>query len=558
MLRVMIAAALVVLGVTSARADADPKLQTLIEGRNQQLSADSQRLKELDALDREQSSLNRQLDGVSDAEIEASGKLDDAIADFQAEANEVAVLIDIAASDPDNSTNVDQVTRRVQDLVEKGALLGQTARDASAGGAQPDFGAVAVFFSSQVLTIRSNAVVRIGNVSALVLGNDKANLKDLAEAVRGQAADAGKINEGSPTAADARRRELAAQADARKGERQQIEDRAEQQGSGADVIAALSERLGSDAGETGDLAGDAAAGERVQELAEGLAGAGQRIAELDQAEQKLQDEQDAIAARLEVVRDQLSAFRILEDGKEGLEKFNARSDEILKQSRDFLADEARSLGNPELIEEAEQNLVDIQAFRNLLEDFRNDVENSDGEIDPEFEVLALEAEVQELVDDIRDLSKKIDDIRKERDAIVALQGELAGLIRDGAPLGDEPTAETVAAGSSSDEDDDDDGTAPKTGRNLNLDRFLQDGTATGFDDDGADAAGEDGAQRILEDAAGNDPLSLDQFGFDADQGATEDITGFNATGAGGGLVCPANSTAFPPGTPISDLASCFF
>lgn len=351
--------------------------------------------------------------------------------------------------------------------------------------------------------------------------------------------------------------ELEAGSDQRDAEQVAIEARRASAGAGGNVIEALVDRLTSDAdeGAEGRFAGDEAAGERVQELAEGLAGAGQRLSEIDQEIAALNDRfdqnrQDAAANEAEI-----SEIEANSRSQEDLERLIDDVNKSTEFARQVLDDPAlASVADDEIgfveqqVKDGEERLVELE--RQLENARERGAPADDGGLADFFR------------DERESLDRKADRLREEReallaerDAIIGLQGELADLIGNGAPLGDPGQAEAGVGDGKSNKDDD--GPDRKAAANVNLDRFLGGGN-DGITPNGDDAALNGALPDAVQDVAGNDPLALDQFGFDADQGATEDITGFNAAGGNNGLFpCPPGSTAFPPGFLISNIASCF-
>lgn len=546
------AAALALSGLfTLAQADADPKLQALIDQRAGQESADSQRLTALVATGEERQALEKSLGGASQQAIDATREFKERQTELQQSAQQVEKLIRNLLANPDQAS-ADQV-KAVDDASEQfrkvaDAVLQSASKVGDVGGADEFkvtlnsttfIGDVLVLIGVETkVAFAASELERNGDLdqsSIVINGTLAQRLLDVSESIN-NVLDETKAFDDLVLDLDqaGRLEELRASEDQRNREIQEIKQRQDFDAQGGDVLNAFGERLNGSAG-TSDLRGDSQAGDRVRELAEGLAGAGQRLAEIDQRQNELDQIEKDLDQQIREIDERRDEIDFLlgdqarqEQHRDALENLVGEIDAAIELNIEQGADDALAeleavrdqvqgrldsiddfLANAEpLSDEQRRQLLNEQ---NRLFERRNEASGKSGNAFDEFRALELE---------------------KQR--IAALQGELADLIRRGAPLGDGP---------------------PASDASVALDGFLA----------GGDDSSDDGIVRtearerpdILRELGKMDPLGLDQFGFDADQGATEDITGFNGDGGLNLIPCPPGSNALPVGTLVSDTAFCF-
>jgi hypothetical protein len=535
-------------------ADADPKLQALIEGTVVRDDVDSRRSAELDATRQEQNRLESSVGGLSPEAVEATKAFNEAQASFQAAAAELQQQVQELAAAPDlvganDLKQLDEASERLRDL--GGEVDARAGEIVDAGGAD-DFKLTlktSNFLSETRVLIGQEAAIALARFSlenngelsesdVRVLGSIAERLEDFGNAIAEVAKDAEEINGPIADLEEIASLEAlrATEAD-RNREAQDIEDRQQFAAEGGDVLAALGGRLNGDA-DGAELKDDQQAGDRVRELAEGLAGAGQRLEEIRQEENELPaigDDTDLDIIDIDKRRKQVDLQ--LAD-RETQKAVQAKLEDDLERVDALIAQE-RQNGDPEAAD-------GLKGFRDNLEDtlvrLSDRLEGNKPLSDEERAALIeerkqLQARRDLLAERLVEAGRKQRQLNAEAARIAALQGELADLIRRGAPLGGPQDTSTNSA---------------------ELDGFLQGGgDSDGLSEQSSDDS--DGVREVLEALSRSDPLGLDQFGLDADQGATETILG-GVDGGGGGVAlipCPPGSNLLPVGTPVSDTALCF-
>ncbi|WP_416899369.1 MAG: hypothetical protein ACMVY4_06510 [Minwuia sp.] len=528
----------------SALAEADPQLQALIDQRQGQLTEDGQRQKDLQALDREQRDLGQQVGKISAEGVQAANNFDAVKQEFLESANQLVEQIDALSGAGADADALQQIEQSADGLLEVLRQLSDAATQAVKAGAADSFDVninLSSFISqSQFIIVRGASISfaedslrRDGDLEDFeikTLGTVEQRLENLKNDVEELVADGNAVAEQIPVDEIRRFEELREREAQRREELAEIEFRANEKGSGAGVLDAFLDRTNGEV-ETA-LSNDAEAGERLQELAEGLAGAGQRLAEIDQELDEINaeinatnEEFDAINAELSAAQDLLSDPAELEERLRGLE-------EVEQQIRGIAQN-----GEPsaQVLQQIEDQLAALQeakdGVRNALDQIANNQIDRDAVQD---RIDELSRRRNELGSESGSRFARLQELNLERDNIAALQAELEFLIRNGAPLGD-PQQTSLTAN--------------------DLDSFLNGG---GNDSEGPGRVitTAEEIRDFFDQLSQNDPLALGQFGFDADQGRTQNIVG----GLNGGLnliPCPAGSNALPVGTLVSDTAACF-
>ena len=538
--------------VSDVAAKASPKLQALIDGQAGRETSEQKRLQDLKSQNEEQKNLGRQFGDLTQEQKDLARQLEDKAREFDNQASELVQNLQDVAQNADGfqgqdfENNLRPLQDQLDKLQELGNQLGDIADQARVEGVRDFTFNGAVFFSTKVVLVHQGTLVEFTIIQEGDNGLGEAlkeRLLDQAKSVEDLRNKGAEFNNG-PQQDDLNKLEqLQENEEARNEEIKQIEQLEDARKNGDNVLAALGERIKNpEQGEVGQFANDADAQKRVQDLAQGLAGAGPRLNEIAEEKAKLDEQIEQLNQQIDPLdeqRDQLS--NLLRD-KEDL-------DQDVRELDELLADVNKGLENlknledisPEerakILEEGRQFIEKVKAEKQgLLDAGEKQKDLTPQEIENiKAQIAGLNDEREKLDNQRGELFDQRGDLIEERNVIAALQAELAFLIRNGAPLHDDKLAANTGS---------------------EVDQFVE-GRSDGegvLAQTTTDGSGEEFR------APSRDPLSPSQFGFDSTQGNSETTLGLSGDAGGGGISlipCPAGSNALPVGTLVSNTGVCF-
>lgn len=539
--------------VSEVAAKASPKLQALIDGQAGRETSEQKRLQDLKSQNEEQKDLGRQFGDLTQEQKDLARQLEDKAKEFDDQASALIQNLQDVAQNADGfqgqdfENNLRPLQDQLDKLQELGDQLGNIAEQARQEGVRQFTFNGAVFFSTKVVLIHTGTLVEFTIIQEgdNGLGEElKERLLDQAKSVEDLRNKGAEFNNGPKQDELNKLDQLRENEEARQDEIKQIEGLEEARANGDNVLAALGDRIKNpEQGEVGQFANDPDAQKRVQDLAQGLAGAGPRLNEIAEEEAKLDEQIEQLNQQIGPLDDQINQLDNLLRDQEDL-------DEDVRELDELLADVNKGLENlknledisPEerakVLEEGRQFIEKVKAEKQGLLDARE----KQKDLTPQ-EIENIKAELARLNDEREGLDNQRGELFdqrgelvKERNVIAGLQAELAFLIRNGAPLHNDKIA----------------------ARTSDVDNFVDgrsdgEGVLAQNTSDGSDGSGEFRAPT-------SDPLSPSQFGFDSTQGNSESTLGLSGNTGGGNISlipCPAGSNALPVGTLVSNTAFCF-
>jgi len=460
-MRVLIAAVggVVISGLLmTAHADADPKLQALIDGNVARQDADQQKLQQVQETLGEFTLLNAGFEGFSESNLDdvdqksrtVLQESDGLTGQIEAVRDRVARLAEF----PEQATEreVRETKEQIGQVNQQAQQVFEAANDAERAGAtsgqQLEIGSDFVRIHLDGLKIALDGIeIRIDgsrNGNAANLTDEEAeDVRETAQRAVDNANDAIGSNKNlkrlfgtdqGQTRVE-RFRDLDRVANDLVEESNRLKDKLNGQANGSDVLEAFGERLNGQ--QDSDRANTPEDGQRLQELAEGLAGAGQRLAEIEAEKEAIRDRQ---AEQNEEIRDVFGQLVdvgfALGDAEQRGNLFGNLDEAIrgvrLRQVQAQIVGDERTATEErrqvEFLEQQKQKIVDLA---------KQEKQNGPSDVDKEAlekQLDALQKQLNDLVKADNDATNRLLELDREIAKIAVLQAELADLIRNGAPL----------------------------------------------------------------------------------------------------------------------------